>query len=67
MRQSIMVRGRFAYVQGDFARIKRLRFMTGGKIEIVSDNKIYSSETLSKSDLEQFHIIGRVRWVGHTV
>ncbi len=59
--------GIFAYVQGDFARIKRLRFMMGGKIEIVSDNEIYSSETLSKSDLEQFHIIGRVRWVGHTV
>ncbi len=59
--------GIFAYVQGDFARIKRLRFMMGGKIEIVSDNEIYSSETLSRSDLEQFHIIGRVRWVGHTV
>jgi len=43
--------GIFAYVQGDFARIKRLRFMMGGKIEIVSDNEIYASETVTGSDL----------------
>ena len=60
------VDGLFAYIQDEFARIKRLRFMVGGEIEIVSDNNLYSPQILSKSDLEHFRIIGRVRWIGHT-
>jgi len=59
--------GIFAYVQGDFAHIKRLHFMMGGKIEIVSDNNLYSPQILSGNDLEHFRILGRVRWIGHTV
>ena len=60
--------GIFAYVQDGLARVKRFRFLASGKVEVVSDNKeIYPPETLDQAELEQISIIGRVRWIGHTV
>jgi len=60
--------GIFAYVQDGLARVKRFRFLASGKVEVVSDNKdVYPPETLDQAELEQISIIGRVRWIGHTV
>ena len=62
------VDGIFAYVQDGLARVKRFRFMANGKIEIVSDNRdLYSPETISNGDMLDMQLIGRVRWIGHTV
>lgn len=60
--------GIFAYVQDGMARVKRFKFMPGGKVQIVSDNSaVYTPETYSNEEMEQLDIIGRVRWIGHTV
>ena len=60
--------GIFAYVQDGLARVKRFRFLSGGGLEIVSDNRdIYSPELLSNADAEELTIIGRICWIGHTV
>lgn len=60
--------GIFAFVQDGLARVKRFKFLTGGRVQLVSDNKeLYTPETLSNEEAEYLHIIGRVCWIGHTV
>jgi phage repressor protein C with HTH and peptisase S24 domain len=67
-RMKIRTDGVYAFIQDGLARVKRFRFMAGGKVQIVSDNReIYPPETLSNEEAEYLHIIGRVRWIGHTV
>lgn len=57
--------GIFCFLQDGLARVKRLRKLAAGAIEIISDNRaLYSSETITPSEAEPFHIIGRVCWVG---
>jgi phage repressor protein C with HTH and peptisase S24 domain len=67
-RMKVRTDGVYAFIQDGLARVKRFRFMAGGKVQIVSDNReIYPPETLSNEEAEYLHIIGRVRWIGHTV
>lgn len=57
--------GIMAFVLNDVARIKRLRPLMTGGLEIISDNdKVYRPETMQPADLLDLQIIGRVRWVG---
>jgi phage repressor protein C with HTH and peptisase S24 domain len=56
-----------AFVFEDFAYNKRLQKFPGG-IEIISDNQQhYRPYQIKNSDLDQLHIVGRVRWVGKTL
>ncbi len=40
--------------------VKRVSLMIDGKIELISDNKNYTSQIMDYSDLEQFKIFGKV-------
>ena len=40
--------------------VKRVSLMIDGKIELISDNKNYTSQIMDYSDLEQFRIFGKV-------
>nr|WP_153039701.1 S24 family peptidase [Pseudovibrio sp. Ad37] len=57
--------GIYAFVFAGMARVKRLRPTILGDIEVISENPIYKDELLKRSDLEDFHIIGKVVWCGH--
>jgi phage repressor protein C with HTH and peptisase S24 domain len=43
---------------------KRIQRKTDGSVAIMSDNKIYSEETVPADRLNDIHIIGRVAWIG---
>ncbi|MDD7908608.1 S24 family peptidase [Pseudovibrio exalbescens] len=57
--------GVYAFVYGGMARVKRLRPTIQGDLELISQNPEYKDELLKRSDLEDFHIIGKVVWCGH--
>ena len=46
---------------------KRIQRKMDGSIAIMSDNKIYSEETVSAERLNDLHIIGRVAWIGRAI
>nr|WP_321511189.1 S24 family peptidase [uncultured Celeribacter sp.] len=46
-------------VDGDLL-VKRARRKLDSSIELISDNNLYATETVSKSDLDQLRVIGRV-------
>ncbi|MEL7231741.1 MAG: S24 family peptidase, partial [Pseudomonadota bacterium] len=56
--------GVYAIAVDDLLRIKRLRKRVTGEVDILSDNTLYSPETIQGEDLNQLRIIGRVRWIG---
>jgi phage repressor protein C with HTH and peptisase S24 domain len=59
--------GLCAFVMGDTAHIKRLRFSVGG-VDVISDNReLYPPERLSPEEGEGLSIIGRIRWIGRVV
>ncbi len=58
--------GIIAFVLDGTAFVKRIRKTPVG-IEFLSDNRIYTPYYLDKASLDDFHIIGRVRWIGKTV
>lgn len=59
--------GILAFVHDDTAYVKRVRHVPGG-IEVISDNRAdYPPYLLSGNRLEEFRIIGRVRWIGRVV
>ncbi|KZL05552.1 XRE family transcriptional regulator [Pseudovibrio sp. Ad26] len=57
--------GVYAFVYGGLARVKYLRPTIQGDVELISQNPIHKDELLKRSDLEDFHIIGKVVWCGH--
>ncbi|SDR16055.1 S24 family peptidase [Pseudovibrio sp. Tun.PSC04-5.I4] len=57
--------GVYAFVYGGLARVKYLRPTLQGDIEVISQNPIHKDELLKRSELEDFHIIGKVVWCGH--
>ncbi|MDX5595290.1 S24 family peptidase [Pseudovibrio sp. SPO723] len=57
--------GIYAFVLGGMARVKRLRPTALGDLELISQNPEYKDELLNRSDLEDFHVIGKVVWCGH--
>ena len=58
--------GLYAFALGDTVHIKRLRVFGG--VEVLSDNAdIYPPRRLDPAELEQLHVIGRVRWIGRVV
>lgn len=59
--------GILAFTYDENVFVKRIRVQFDG-IEIVSDNKdMYPSRNLNQVDMERFHIIGRVRWIGRVI
>lgn len=54
--------GLFAFVQGDEARVKRVKRLIDGLL-LISDNKAYPEERLSGDQLNLITIIGRVIFV----
>ena len=54
----------FAFRIGDDLRIKRLRPVGIGDIEIISTNPIYPSEIFPHDKRQHFQIIGRAVWAG---
>ncbi len=57
--------GVYAFVYGGMARVKKLRATLSGDIEVISQNPEYKDELLKRSELDDFHIIGKVVWCGH--
>lgn len=47
----------------DAVMVKRLQKLPDG-IKVISDNRFYEPYELKGSQLQQLHIIGRVRWIG---
>lgn len=59
--------GLCAFVMGDTAHIKRLRFSVGG-VDVISDNRdLYPPERLSSEEAESLAMIGRIRWIGRVI
>lgn len=56
--------GVFAIRIGDDLRIKRLRPVGVGGVEVISDNAIYPPERFEGEMLAAFSIIGRALWTG---
>lgn len=55
----------FAFTYGENFYVKRLN-NPPNSIEVISDNKTYSPFTISKDEMNQVNILGRVVWIGHT-
>jgi phage repressor protein C with HTH and peptisase S24 domain len=52
----------------DGLMVKRVEWLLGGSVVVRGDNTVVSKEqTLSSTDLEKLHILGRVVWVGSKV
>lgn len=49
---------------GDALLVKRLHFKLSGVVEVISDNPTYKPETVSREQLDQLTLIGRVVWHG---
>lgn len=52
--------GVYVIVKSDTLLVKRLNFKMNGCVEIISDNRAYGSETLSASEFEHLHLVGRM-------
>ncbi|QIA76676.1 MULTISPECIES: XRE family transcriptional regulator [Rodentibacter] len=52
--------GIYAFVLEGQARIKRLQYMSGYRLKVISDNPTYETEILEKEQLEQLHFIGKL-------
>ncbi|WP_244283449.1 S24 family peptidase [Pseudovibrio sp. Tun.PSC04-5.I4] len=64
-KRNILQDGVYAFVLAGMARVKRLRPTALGDLELISQNPEYENELLKRTDLEDFHIIGKVVWCGH--
>jgi phage repressor protein C with HTH and peptisase S24 domain len=52
----------------DGLMVKRVEWLLGGSVTIRGDNSVVSREqTLSSSELEKLHILGRIVWIGSKV
>lgn len=49
---------------GDELYAKRLQKRFDGSIELISDNKEYSSQIVNADEIEKLNIIGKVVWIG---
>lgn len=47
--------------------VKRVQVKADRSVVLISDNDRYERETISREQLADFHIAGRVVWVGHGV
>ncbi len=64
-KRNMLQDGVYAFVYGGLARVKYLRPTLQGDIEVISQNPIHKDELLKRTDLDDFHIIGKVVWCGH--
>jgi len=60
----VLTEGVFAFRFGESLRVKRLRPVGLGDIEVISDNPIYPPERIVGSEKEHFELIGRAIWTG---
>lgn len=49
---------------GDHLLVKRIQTLWNDGVQLLSDNKEYPPQEISKSDLENLDVIGKVVWVG---
>ena len=47
--------------------LKRVQRLIDGSVLVKSDNDLYSEERISASDVDQLHVVGRLRWHGRTL
>lgn len=59
--------GIYAFRSIDELRVKRLRRLATGEIEIRSENTFYPPETYRPEEGDDFAILGRVLWVATTI
>lgn len=52
--------GIYAFVFEEKARIKRLQYMSGYRLKVISDNPTYETEILEKDQVKQIHFIGKL-------
>ncbi|OOF77873.1 XRE family transcriptional regulator [Rodentibacter caecimuris] len=52
--------GIYAFVLEGQARIKRLQYMSGYRLKVISDNPTYETEILEKDQIEQIYFIGQL-------
>lgn len=51
----------------DHLRVKRVQRRIGGGLLLMSDSSAYSDEEISREQLADVHVVGRVVWVGRRV
>ncbi|HDR1938531.1 TPA: LexA family transcriptional regulator, partial [Pasteurella multocida] len=51
--------GIYAFIFEGQARIKRLQYMSGYRIKVISDNPTYETEILEKEQIEQIKFVGK--------
>lgn len=47
--------------------VKRVQFRIDDSVVLISDNPVYERETISRQDMNDLHIAGRVVWIGRTI
>jgi phage repressor protein C with HTH and peptisase S24 domain len=47
--------------------VKRVQFRIDDSVVLISDNAVYERETISRQDMNDLHIAGRVVWIGRTI
>lgn len=52
--------GIYAFVYEGKARIKRLQYLSGYRLKVISDNPSYDPEILEKDQVEQIHFVGKL-------
>ncbi|HHW7448352.1 helix-turn-helix domain-containing protein [Pasteurella multocida subsp. multocida] len=52
--------GIYAFVFEGQARIKRLQYMSGYRLKVISDNPTYETEILEKDQVQSIHFIGKL-------
>lgn len=58
--------GIFVIVRYDVLIVKRIELLKR-KVSLISDNPIYEREDIAPDEIDDLHIAGRVKWVGHSI
>ncbi|MBV6648236.1 MAG: helix-turn-helix transcriptional regulator [Hoeflea sp.] len=54
-------------VYGDMVLVKRVHGRINGSLQLISDNPRYPAEEVSKAEVDQLQIAGRVAWYGRSI
>jgi phage repressor protein C with HTH and peptisase S24 domain len=57
----------YVVVYGDMVLVKRVHGRINGSLQLISDNPRYPAEEVSKAEVDQLQIAGRVAWYGRSI
>ena len=57
----------YVIIYGDMVLVKRIHGRINGSLQLISDNPRYPAEEVSKGEVDQLQVAGRVAWYGRSI